>query len=687
LQEKRLERKILITNKLGLHARASAKFVDFTSKCKSKFLVKKGRNVVNGSSLLGLMTLAASKGTEIKIQCVGQNAEEDLQKLINLIKNNFGEEKPLPGNLIKEKIFRGIAVSHGFVIGNCAIKKSSDLSYSKYNIPTSEVTNEVKRLDKAVKNSVSDLGKIIKKIKDHKNDIYGEMKFMLEANISIISSSSLVSDAKKRIHSDLINAEFAIIEELNKHSKIFKKIKDDYLKDRFDDVRDVCRRILENLQKKKRKQKLIRANEILISNELSAADLLSLSKTKLSGLVSVMGGPEGHFAIVARSLSIPTLVGVKNLLKDLKDNEPIILDGEKGILIKNPKISTINYYKKKIEDQKNVNKKLNFLRKKTPLTLDNIRVRVEANIDNSDEAKEAMKIGIDGIGLLRSEYMFMDKKRMPSEKEQFNFIKKTLTHLKGKPLTIRTLDVGNDKKVPFIEKFLSKSPNPALGLRAIRLTLAFPKIFKRQISAILRASTFGKIRIMLPMVSNVSEILEAKKLINDVSKDLSLKKKEFNRRNIKIGVLIETPAAALISESLAKNCDFLAIGTNDLTMYTLAIDRGDEEVAKIYDPAHLSVLRLIKLSSDSAKKVGVPVSVCGEMAGDTMFTSLLLGMGIKTLSMSISRILKVKQFITKIDSKEVFKICNEIFREHDNLLIKRKLKVYYDQIYDELNKA
>ncbi|MAI59908.1 MAG: phosphoenolpyruvate--protein phosphotransferase [Rickettsiales bacterium] len=687
MQEKRLERKILITNKLGLHARASAKFVDFTSRCKSKFLVKKGRNTVNGSSLLGLMTLAASKGTEIKIQCIGQNAEEDLQRLINLIKNNFGEEKPLPGNLIKEKIFRGIAVSYGFVVGNCAIKKSSDLSYSKYNIPTSEVKNEIERLDKAVKNSVSDLAKIIKKIKDHKNDIYDEMKFLLEANILIISSSSLVSDAKKRIHSDLINAEFAIIEELNKHSKIFKKIKDDYLKDRFDDVRDVCRRILENLQKKKRKQKLIRDNQILISNELSAADLLSLSKTKLSGLVSVMGGPEGHFAIVARSLSIPTLVGVKNILKDLKDNEPIILDGEKGILIKNPKLSTINYYKKKIEDQKSVDKKLKFLKKKTPLTSDNIRVRIEANIDNSDEAKEAMKIGIDGIGLLRSEYMFMDKKRMPSEKEQFYFIKKTLNHLKGKPLTIRTLDVGNDKKIPFIQKFLAKSRNPALGLRAIRLTLAFPKIFKRQISAILRASKFGKIRIMLPMVSNVSEILEAKKLINDVSKELSLKKKNFNRRNIKIGVLIETPAAALISESLAKNCDFLAIGTNDLTMYTLAIDRGDEEVAKIYDPAHLSVLRLIKLSSDSAKKVGVPISVCGEMAGDTMFTSLLLGMGIKTLSMSISRILKVKQFITKIDSEEVSKICSEIFKEHDNLLIKNKLKVYYDKIYNELNRV
>ena len=440
-----------------------------------------------------------------------------------MIKNNFGEEKPLPDNFLKEKIIRGIPVSQGFAIGNCAYQKSSDFSYSKYNIPTHEINNEIRRLDNAVKSSVLDLGKIIKKIKDHKNDIYREMKFMLEANISIISSSSLVTDAKKKIKSDLINAEFAIIEELNKHSKIFKKIKDDYLKDRFDDVRDVCRRILENLQKKKRKHKGLKDNQILVSNELSAADLLSLSKTKLSGLVSVMGGPEGHFAIVARSLSIPTIVGVKNLLIDLKDNEPIVLDGEKGILIKNPTVSTINIYKKKIEEQKNVDKKLNYLKKKTPLTSDNLRIRIEANIDNSDEAKEAMKIGIDGIGLLRSEYMFMDKKRMPSEKEQFDFIKKTLTYLKGKPLTIRTLDVGNDKKVPFIEKFLSKSPNPALGLRAIRLTLAYPKVFKRQISAILRASRFGKIRIMLPMVSNVSEILEVKQLINDVAKELSSK--------------------------------------------------------------------------------------------------------------------------------------------------------------------
>ena len=685
MQEKRLEKKILITNRLGLHARASAKFVELISKCKSKFIIKKGKKIVNGSSLLGLMTLAASKGTEIKIQCIGENSQEDLSKLVNLIKNNFGEEKPLSDNIIKEESFKGIPVSHGYAIGNCFVMEGSDITYSKYNIPIYEIKKEHKRLDFAVKKSLDDLSKIIEKIKDSRNDIYKEMKFMLQANKSIITSSSLVKDSKKRIEIDLINAEFAIIEELNKHSKIFKKIKDDYLKDRFDDVRDVCKRILENLQNKKKKKSRLRENQILVASELSPADLLSHSKSKISGLVSVLGGPEGHFAIVARSLSIPTIVGVKNLLKNIKNNEQIVLDGEKGLLIKNPTSQTVNFYKKKIEEQKNKNKKLNYLKKIIPKTKDNIQVGIQANIDNSEEAKESMKFGIDGIGLYRSEYLFMNKKRMPSENEQYDSLKRTLKYLKGKPLTVRTLDIGNDKKVPSIEKYLNKSPNPALGLRAIRLTLAFPKIFRRQISAILRASFYGNVKIMLPMVSNVSELTETKNLINKVRNDLISKKIKISSKLPEIGVLIETPAAALISESLAKNCDFLAIGTNDLTMYTLAIDRGDEEVAKIYDPAHLSVLRLIKLSADSAKKVGVPISVCGEMAGDTIFTSLLLGMGINKLSMSVSRILKVKQFIENVNYNEVKKISNEILAEDDSVRIKQILKSYYDKIYSIIN--
>ncbi len=680
MEQKKVESKILITNKLGLHARAAAKFVDLTSKCDSEFIVKKGKKIVNGSSLLGLMTLSASKGTEIKVQCIGANAEKDLTNLINLVKNNFGEEKPLSENINKEIIFRGIGVSSGYAIGNCLVKQKSNISHSRYNIPISLVKKEIIRLEKAVKASILDIKKIIKKTTNQKNDIYKEMKFMLEANISIIRYSSLIKDAKKRIKEDLINAEFAVNEELNKHSKIFKKIKDDYLKDRFDDVRNVCSRIIENLQKKKRIQNNLKNYQILISSELSPADLLAYSKNKFLGLASVYGGPEGHFAIVARSLSIPTVVGIKNVLKKLKDYEKVVIDGDKGFLIKNPTLETILSYKKKIEEKKDEEQKLNTFINTIPKTFDGKRVKIEANVDNTEEVKLSVKKGIDGIGLFRTEYLYMNKKKIPSEEEQFNSIIKTLKYLKGKPLTIRTLDVGNDKKVPSIEKFLTKSPNPALGLRAIRLTLAFPKIFKKQISAILRASSFGNIRIMLPMVSNVSELIETKKLIKEVKNELIKKNSKIKIKIPKIGVLIETPAAALISESLAKNCDFFAIGTNDLTMYTLAIDRGDEEVAKIYDPGHLSVLRLINLSANSAKKNNIPISICGEMAGDTLFTSILIGMGIETLSMSTSRILKVKQFLSQMDSLEVKKISDDILKEDDNLLIKNLLTNYYKKI-------
>ena len=682
MQEKRLEKKILITNKLGLHARAAAKFVKLTSKCESKFVVKKGKNTVSGSSLLGLMTLAASKGTEIKVQCIGSKAEQDLEKLIDLIKNNFGEEKPLSENIRKEKVIKGIGVSSGYAIGNCILKKTSNLSHSEYNISISNVKNELIRLDKAVKKTILDFKKIINKIQSTKNDVYEEMKLVLEANIYLLSSSSFIKDAKKRISNDLINAEFAINEELNKQFKIFNKIKDDYLKDRFDDVRDVCKRILDNLQKKNFFSK-VKANQILVANELGPADLFSESKNKYIGLVSGLGGPEGHFAIVARSLSIPTIVGVKNVLKKLRKNDELIIDGEKGVLITNPTQHTRLFYAKKIEEKKNQEKKLNSFVNTRPKTLDGKKINIEANVDNEDEVKESMKKGINGIGLYRSEYLFMNKKRMPSEQEQFISIRNALKYLKGNPLTIRTLDVGNDKKVPSIEKFLSKSPNPALGLRAIRLTLAFPKIFKKQLSAILRASNYGNIKIMLPMVSNVTELNQTKKIIDEIVSDL--RQKKIKIKVPPIGVLIETPAAALISHSLAKNCDFFAIGTNDLTMYTLATDRGDEEVANIYDPTHPSVLKLIKLTVNSAKDNNIPVSICGEMAGDTLFTMLLVGLNINSLSMGISSILKIKQFLNYLSFSEARKISGEILNDDDNISIKNKLEKYRNYVINNFS--
>ena len=268
----------------------------------------------------------------------------------------------------------------------------------------------------------------------------------------------------------------------------------------------------------------------------------------------------------------------------------------------------------------------------------------------------------------------MNKKNLPTEKEQFELIKNSIEELNGKVLTIRTLDIGNDKNIESFDKLIAPSPNPALGLRAIRLTLAFPKIFIKQITAILKASLYGPLRIMLPMVSNVNELNEAKDIINKVYNDLKEKGIKVPRKVPPIGVLIETPAAALTADSLAERCDFLAIGTNDLTMYTLAIDRGDESVAKIYDPGHLSVLKLIKMTFDSGKNKKIPVSVCGEMAGDVFFTALLIGLGINRLSMSTSRILKIKQFINSINYNETKILAKKILEENSSERIKKILE-------------
>ena len=679
-------KKIQITNKLGLHARAAAKFVKIASNLQSKISVSKGNNTVNGSSILGLMTLAATKGSQITIICNGWNPAEDLNLLTNLVASNFGEEPPEKKLNFKEKIHRGIGVSPGITISSCYYKKKVGIEFSRYKISQSEVKSEINRLEEAVGESINQLKDLIKKTKKEKYRGHNEIDFILDAHVSMLNSS-LVRNSKTIIKKNLINSESAIGEELLKYEMTFKNINNQYFRERFDDVRDVCKRIINNLKKDKRKFKNIDnlTGKIIVSDEISAADLFILQKSKIAGLVSKFGGPEGHFAIVARSFSIPTVVGVKTLLKNLENGDKMIIDGNKGIIIQNPSKSTLTKYKNLIDEQTNENVLLDNFRQTKPITKDNKRIFIEANVDNLKEVQDSISKGVDGIGLFRSEYLYMNRKNFPSEKEQFDMIKKSIEFLKGKTLTIRTLDVGNDKQIESFEKLISPSPNPALGLRAIRLTLAFPRIFEKQISAILRASFYGPIRIMLPMVSNVFELRESIRIIKKVRKKLVKDGVKLPKKNPPIGVLIETPAAALISESLADWCDFFAIGTNDLTMYTLAIDRGDESVAKIYDPAHLSVLKLIKLTQESGKNKNIPVSICGEMAGDIYFTALLIGIGINILSMSTSRILRIKQFINSISLKDCKYLAKNVLKEKNGEKIKILLENFLNTTYKQIN--
>ena len=670
-------KKIVITNKLGLHARAAAKFVQITSGCKSQITVQKGRKTVNGSSILGLMALAAAKGTEIEILCEGKSAKHDLNNLIQLVRNNFGEEEPFESTEKKEENFRGIGVSQGIAIGCCLIKQTEGLQFRRYAIEKKNLKNELTRFDDAVQTSIFQLKDLIAKSKKQVLSKNNEMTFILEAHIAMLSASSLVKDARKQILTKLINSESAIISELKKHENIFNKIKNNYFKERFDDVQDVCKRLLNNLKGETHKV-LSEPNEavIFVSDNFSAADLASINKSTTVGLVSAYGGPEGHFSIVARSLSIPTVVGVKNFINKIQNKDNLIIDGDKGLIIKNPNKNTVKFYEKKINELKTQTDKLDQYKTVIPKTIDKKKIFIEANVDNLEESKLAIDKGINGIGLFRSEYLYMNRKKLPSEVEQFNLLKKTIQTLGNKTLTVRTLDIGNDKHSEQIDRLVGPSPNPALGLRAIRLTLAFPNIFKKQISAILRAYNYGSLRIMLPMVSHLYELEAAKKIITDVHKDLIKRKIKIKKKLPPIGVLIETPAAALISNVLAKHCNFFAIGTNDLVMYTLAIDRGDENVANIYEPSHLSVLKLIKMSKESADKNKIPVSVCGEMAGDTIFAPLLIGLGINTLSMSPSRILKMKQFINSMKMSDAIRLSKNIFNELNYKNINRILKKF-----------
>ena len=674
IQEK-FEKEIRITNKLGLHARAAAKFVKVSDSLESRVTVRFGPHTVSGSSILGLMSLAANKGSVITVKCEGDSPLKDLDCILELIKNNFGEEKSEKLVAYKEKRYVGIGVSPGVFIGECIINEVTGVGFSRYRINEKDIKNEILRFNKAVHKSILDLRKLIKSTDRKENSENNEMKFILEAHVLMLNSSSLVKQSRLNIEKNLVNAESAIVDELVRHEDHYKQMKDNYFRERFDDVRDVCRRILKNFKKdpNKRKVKHNFDNKIIISEEISAADLMVLQKNKISGLISEQGGPEGHFAIVARSLSIPTVVGIKDICNILENGETIIIDGDNGFVIKNPNKSSIRKYTNKIDDQANANIMLNSFKNIVPITSDNKRIFIEANVDTSEEVEDAYSKGIDGIGLFRSEYLYMNRKNLPTEEEQYSLIKKSLKALNKKTLTIRTLDIGNDKHIDSFDKLIAPSPNPALGLRAIRLTLAFPKIFEKQISAILRASFYGPIRIMLPMVSNVNELQEAKRIILKVRSRLIENNVKISEKLPEIGVLIETPAAALIADSLAQYCDFFAIGTNDLTMYTLAIDRGDESVAKIYDPGHLSVIKLIKMTYQSGKKAKIPVSICGEIAGDIFFTALLVGIGIKILSMSTSRILKIKQFINFISYKECKILSEKVLKEKSNEKIKKIL--------------
>ena len=400
---------------------------------------------------------------------------------------------------------------------------------------------------------------------------------------------------------------------------------------------------------------------ILVTDDLSPTDVLIAHQSKCSGLISELGGRSSHSSILSRGLEIPSIVGLKNALGVIKDQDLLVLDGNNGIVIINPDTSCVDYYRKIKNEDENRRKLLSIVMEKECVTNDKQRVEIMANLELPQEIKIIKGKNFDGIGLFRTEYLYTDRVDIPTEAEQVADYKKIVRSLKGKPVIFRTLDIGSDKEIPENIQTGSIARNPALGLRGIRYSLNNQELFLNQVKAILRAGYYGDVKIMLPMITTLSEIKKAKDLV-EIAKDDLKKRKILFDDNVKIGIMIEVPAAAVLSSRLAEFVDFLSIGTNDLVQYTLAIDRVDDEVNYLYDPFNSAVLMLIKNVIDSGERHGIDVSLCGEMAGDKQFTKLLLGMGLKSFSMHPSAIPEVKKVIVESNIGKLNKLASKIIK-------------------------
>ena len=546
-----------------------------------------------------------------------------------------------------EQIWNGISIAPGIAIGPAFVIGSHGVPVPEYEIPKDQVEKELKRLHAAIAKTQRQLSQLKQKAQSLPTGAE-DITLLLEAYQGMLSGSRLIRGVEEAITKDRINAEAAVQKQIAKIKESFAAMKDEYLAARAADVGDAGDRLIRNLlQQNYNPFADVPEDGIIIAEEITPADTALLNPDMVGGLATVLGGPEGHAAIMARALGLPAIAGLANLLQGVAPGDTVIIDGRDGSIIVRPTAATLTHYKAELVKKQRAEKKLKNLRDMPAITTDGSTITLEANLELPRDTESAIEAGASAIGLLRTEFLFMNRPTLPDEDEQYEALCEIIKVLDGKLLTVRTLDVGGEKLATALGDSVGESVNPALGLRAIRLGLKQPKILETQLAAILRASAKGPVRILVPMISSVSQMKAVRDHVMQVERRL-------HRRGVKtggippIGAMIEIPAAALAADALARVCDFFAIGSNDLTQYTLAIDRGDEQVAELYDPFHPAVLRLIQFTAAAAWRANIPVSICGEIAGDSRATALLLGLGLRELSMSPLRLPPVKQEIRQL---------------------------------------
>jgi phosphoenolpyruvate-protein phosphotransferase (PTS system enzyme I) len=542
----------------------------------------------------------------------------------------------------------GIGVSGGIAIGRAQLVSHATREVAHYTIPQVQVQAEIERFGTAVREVQRELEGLHAALTS--GDLPGEFGAFLDVHWMILNDPTL-SEAPKRIIADQrCNAEWALALQMNVLVDQFEQIEDSYLRERKADVVQVGERVLKRLMGRPGTLPAPSAEEqtILVAHDLSPADVIQFKHHHFGAFLTDLGGVTSHTAIVARSLNVPAVVATHNARQLIRDGEMLIVDGSNHAVIVNPDRAVLAEYRLKQSELDLARQKLRRLRNKRAETLDGIRVELHANIELPEDIEQALANGATGVGLFRSEFLFLNRSGLPSEDEQFEAFRKVASGMQGKQVTIRTFDLGADKQAQEFEGLARVAPNPALGLRAVRFCLAEPRLFLTQLRAILRATHYGNVRILIPMLASVSEIDQTLVLIARAKETLREQNVPFNA-DVEVGGMIEIPAAVLSIGAFLRKLDFVSIGTNDLIQYTLAVDRSDEAVSHLYDPLHPAVLRLIGLAIGSATKAGVPVAVCGEMAGEPQLTRLFLGLGLREFSMHPSHLLGVKQRLLQTD--------------------------------------
>lgn len=552
-------------------------------------------------------------------------------------------------------MLRGIGTSKGIGIGKALIIHKCKNAVSRVKIKDTEA--EVDKFNEAVEKFIQETNELVDKLSQKLN---GDDKnaLVLKNQEYLIRDPEFTSGVISAITNDKLNAEAAVEDTCEMLKNIFLSFNNDTMTQRVADIEDMKQRLIAIMQGQKHIDLTnLSDNTVIIADEIHPSMTANMDTEHIAGIISEKGGDTSHASILARALEIPAVLSVKDICSKIADGEEVIVDGAYGEVFVNPTPITLKIYNKKKKAYDERVKELKKYIDKQTVTKDGRKVMLAANIGNADEAAKAVKAGAEGVGLFRTEFLFMDKQVLPTEEEQYNEYKKAAVVLDGRQLTIRTLDIGGDKDIPYMG--LTKELNPFLGYRAIRFCLDRVDIFTTQLRAVLRASAYGNIRIMIPMITSVTEVQAVKKIINGICRDLDKKDIKYDK-DIKIGVMIETPAAAIMADVLAHEVDFFSIGTNDLTQYTLAVDRGNENVAYLYSALNPAVIRSIKHIIECAHNAGIEAGMCGEAAADERMIPLLLNFGLDEFSVTVSRVLETRKEIASWSSKEVKEITENV---------------------------